>query len=133
LGGGLSYLSGEYGFSSDAYRELDVVLVTGELVTATATNKYDDLFRALKGGANRFGIVTRYQVEAIHTCTKFSQYPNSSAEALIYATEKYVRAVNDPKACELHYGKCLRRVLILVLFSNPHGIHQCYQRKRLNW
>lgn len=69
LGGGLSYLSGEYGFSSNAYRELDVVLVTGELVTATATNKYADLFRALKGGANRFGIVTRYQVDAIHIGT----------------------------------------------------------------
>ncbi|KIM38580.1 hypothetical protein M413DRAFT_447790 [Hebeloma cylindrosporum] len=106
LGGGLSYLSGEYGFSSNAYRELDVVLVTGELVTATATNKYADLFRALKGGANRFGIVTRYLVDAIHIGTNDEKnffgglilYPNSSAEALVYATEKYVRTVNDPKA-----------------------------------
>jgi len=114
LGGGLSYLSGEYGFSCDAYRELDVVLVTGELVTATATNKYADLFRALKGGANRFGIVTRYQVKAIHTGTNDDKsffgglilYPNSSAEALIHATEKYVRTVNDPKAS------------ILMVFTN---------------
>jgi len=52
------------------YREVDVVLVMGELVTATATNEYADLFRALKGGANRFGIVTRYEVEAVHTGTK---------------------------------------------------------------
>jgi hypothetical protein len=44
--------------------------VTGELVTATATNEYADLFRALKGGANRFGIVTRYEVYAVHTDTK---------------------------------------------------------------
>jgi FAD/FMN-containing dehydrogenase len=69
LGGGLSYLSGEYGFSSNAYVELDVVLVTGKLVTATATNQFSDLFRALKGGANRFGIVTRYQVKAVHVGT----------------------------------------------------------------
>jgi hypothetical protein len=47
-----------------------VVLVTGELVTATATNEYADLFRVLKGGANRFGIVTRYEVQAVHTGTK---------------------------------------------------------------
>lgn len=46
-----------------------MVLVNGEFVTATATNKYADLFRALKGGANRFGIVTRYEVEAVHTGT----------------------------------------------------------------
>jgi FAD/FMN-containing dehydrogenase len=69
LGGGLSYLSGEYGFSSNAFVEVDVVLVTGKLVTATATNQNSDLFRALKGGANRFGIVTRYRVRAIHTGT----------------------------------------------------------------
>jgi FAD/FMN-containing dehydrogenase len=70
LGGGLSFVAAEYGFSADMYKELDVVLVTGELVTATATNKYADLFRALKGGANRFGIVTRYEVYAVHTGTK---------------------------------------------------------------
>ena len=73
LGGGLSYLSGEHGFSADGYRELDVVLVSGELVTATSTNAYADLFRSLKGGANRFGIVTRYEVEAIHTGTNLDK------------------------------------------------------------
>ena len=70
LGGGLSYLAGEFGFSSNSYVELDVVLVTGELVTATATNQYADLFRALKGGANRFGIVTGYKVQAVHVGTE---------------------------------------------------------------
>ncbi len=49
LGGGLSYLSGEFGFSSNSYVELDVVLVTGELVTATATNQYADLFSRAQG------------------------------------------------------------------------------------
>ncbi|KAF8960802.1 hypothetical protein BDZ97DRAFT_1921875 [Flammula alnicola] len=106
LGGGLSYLSGEFGFSSNAYVELDVVLVTGKLITATATNQYADLFRALKGGANRFGIVTRYQVQAIHTGTNDDKnffgglilYPNSSAEALVNATAKYVSTVNDTNA-----------------------------------
>ncbi|KAF8180623.1 hypothetical protein BJ912DRAFT_980935 [Pholiota molesta] len=106
LGGGLSYLSGEYGFSSNAYVELDVVLVTGKLVTATAINQFSDLFRALKGGANRFGIVTRYQVKAIHVGTSEDTnffgglilYPNSSAEALINATAKYVSTVNDTNA-----------------------------------
>jgi hypothetical protein len=46
------------------------VLVNGEMVTATASNKYSDLFRALKGGGNRFGIVTRYELIAVHTGTK---------------------------------------------------------------
>jgi hypothetical protein len=69
LGGGLSWLSPSHGYAADTIKELDVILVTGELVTATATNAYSDLFRALKGGGNRFGIVTRYEVEAVHTGT----------------------------------------------------------------
>lgn len=39
-------------------------------MVATRSNSYSDLFRALKGGANRFGIVTRYDVSAVHTGTK---------------------------------------------------------------
>jgi hypothetical protein len=39
------------------------------MVTATATNAYKDLFRALKGGANRFGIVTRYALYPVHVGT----------------------------------------------------------------
>lgn len=70
LGGGLSFLSSAEGYASDNYVSLDVVLVDGTLVTATADNEYQDLFKALKGGANRFGIVTRYEVKAVHTGTK---------------------------------------------------------------
>nr|AGK29874.1 FAD-binding protein [Volvariella volvacea] len=109
LGGGLSYLSPAHGFSSDAYVELDVVLVDGTLVTATATNQYSDLFRALKGGANRFGIVTRYEVTAIETGFSGSKnwyggliaFADDAAPALLEATAKYVREVNDPNAALL--------------------------------
>ena len=70
LGGGISYIAPLYGWSADSIKEMDIVLVTGELVTATATNAYSDLFRALKGGANRFGIVTRYELFPVRTGTK---------------------------------------------------------------
>ena len=49
---------------------MEVVLVNGTVVTANALNRYSDLFRALKGGANRFGIVTRYEVDAVQTGTQ---------------------------------------------------------------
>ncbi|KAJ7053076.1 hypothetical protein C8F01DRAFT_1065317 [Mycena amicta] len=86
LGGGISFLSPGQGYSADNFLAVDVVLVDGTLVTATATNKYSDLFKALKGGANRFGIATRYEYNA------------SAAPALVKATAKYVREVNDPNA-----------------------------------
>ncbi|KAJ6500846.1 FAD-binding domain-containing protein [Mycena sanguinolenta] len=105
LGGGLSYLSPSQGYAADNFKALDVVLVNGDLVTATATNEYSDLFRALKGGGNRFGIVTRYELIPAHTGTENDKnffggllVYNSSAEALLKATAKYVREVNDPNA-----------------------------------
>ncbi|KAJ7673384.1 hypothetical protein B0H17DRAFT_1083253 [Mycena rosella] len=96
LGGGISFISPLDGF----------VLVTGELVTATATNTYSDLFRALKGGANRFGIVTRYELYPAHTGTKDEKswfggivvYPGLSSVAVSNASARYIREVTDPKA-----------------------------------
>lgn len=70
LGGGVGFLSPQHGFAADTFKEIDVVLTNGELITATGCNEFKDLFRALKGGLNRFGIVTRYEVQAIHTGTK---------------------------------------------------------------
>ncbi|KAK7435351.1 hypothetical protein VKT23_019702 [Stygiomarasmius scandens] len=109
LGGGLSFLSPGHGFAADNYVELDVVLVDGSLVTASATNQYADLFRALKGGANRFGIVTRYEVQAIHTGTSNDKtwfggsitYPESSFEDLIKAVSHFVKNTDDPNAVHL--------------------------------
>ncbi|KAJ7467511.1 FAD-binding domain-containing protein [Mycena latifolia] len=106
LGGGISFVSPLYGWSADSIKEMDVVLVTGELVTATPTNTYSDLFRALKGGANRFGIVTRYELYPAHTGTKDQKswfggtiaYPGSSSVALSNASARYIREVTDPKA-----------------------------------
>ncbi|KAF9069630.1 FAD-binding domain-containing protein, partial [Rhodocollybia butyracea] len=81
LGGGLSFLSPAHGFGADNIKSLDVVLVDGTLVIATVDNEYADLFRALKGGGNRYGI-----------------YPGSSVDAVINATAHYVQTVNDPRA-----------------------------------
>ncbi|KAF5361187.1 hypothetical protein D9758_009049 [Tetrapyrgos nigripes] len=111
LGGGISFLSPAHGFAADNFVELDVVLVDGTLVTATETNEFSDLFRALKGGANRFGIVTRYEVRAIHTGTAddktwfggLIQYPPSSFEALAKAISNYTLYATDPNAAILLY------------------------------
>ncbi|KAJ4481092.1 FAD-binding domain-containing protein [Lentinula aciculospora] len=81
LGGGISYLSPAEGYAADNYVSLDVVLVNGTLVTATVDNEYADLFKALKGGGNRFGI-----------------YPNSSSEALLAALAHFVHDTADPNA-----------------------------------
>ncbi|KAJ4499311.1 hypothetical protein C8R41DRAFT_915518 [Lentinula lateritia] len=106
LGGGISYLSPAEGYAADNYVSLDVVLVNGTLVTATADNEYADLFKALKGGGNRFGIVTKYVVKAVHTGTEDEKrwfggllvYPNSSSEALLAALAHFIHDTTDPNA-----------------------------------
>ncbi|KAJ5740974.1 hypothetical protein N7493_000846 [Penicillium malachiteum] len=60
-GGGLNYLGRKIGFSCDNVYGYEVVLASGEVVYASATS-YRDLWLALKGGTNNFGIVTRFDL-----------------------------------------------------------------------
>lgn len=61
--GGLSYFSAKTGFVCDNVINFEVVLSTGEIVQANRTSNVD-LFRALKGGTNNFGIITRIDFPA---------------------------------------------------------------------
>lgn len=74
LGGGISYLAPENGWSTDGITAMDVVLTNGSQITATSTNQYSDLFRALKGGGSRFGIVTRFEVAPVRVGRRTSKY-----------------------------------------------------------
>ncbi|KAH7024746.1 uncharacterized protein B0I36DRAFT_366662 [Microdochium trichocladiopsis] len=58
LGGGYSWFQGSVGFVADNVINFEVVLASGEIVNANKTN-HQDLFMALKGGNNNFGVVTR--------------------------------------------------------------------------
>lgn len=60
--GGVSFFSGRYGFACNNIQAYEVVLGNGTVVTATATRN-PRLFRALRGGSNNFGIVTRFDTK----------------------------------------------------------------------
>ncbi|KAF2110068.1 hypothetical protein BDV96DRAFT_651221 [Lophiotrema nucula] len=63
LGGGLSFLSAKYGWAANNIVEFEVVLANGTIVAASNTT-HTDLFKALKGGGNNYGIVTAYTMIA---------------------------------------------------------------------
>ncbi|KAI0840375.1 FAD-binding domain-containing protein [Hypoxylon sp. FL0890] len=62
LGGGLSYMSAQYGWAASSVLEYEIVLANGTIATASATQN-PDLFKALRGGGNNFGIVTTYVLQ----------------------------------------------------------------------
>lgn len=65
LGGGISWFSGRYGWACDNVRSFEVVLASGNVVTASAT-QHPALYKALRGGGGpNFGIVTRFDIETI--------------------------------------------------------------------
>lgn len=91
LGGGISFFSWEYGWSSANIASYEVsierepflpfpfssfqnrtdtlknqcVLADGSIVNATSDNAYSDLFWALRGGGNSFAIVTNFELKTL--------------------------------------------------------------------
>jgi FAD/FMN-containing dehydrogenase len=64
LGGGIGWIMRKHGLSIDRLMSVDVVTAEGERVRAAATEN-PDLFWGVRGGAGNFGIVTRFEFEAV--------------------------------------------------------------------
>jgi FAD/FMN-containing dehydrogenase len=63
LGGGLSFLSTQYGWAANNIVSFEVVLANATVVTAS-NSSHTELYRALKGGGNNYGIITSYEMVA---------------------------------------------------------------------
>ncbi|KAJ7349828.1 FAD-binding domain-containing protein [Mycena albidolilacea] len=64
LGGGYSWKTNAHGLAIDNLLKVNIVLPNGTATTASATQNAD-LFFALKGGFNNFGIVTEFRFRAV--------------------------------------------------------------------
>jgi hypothetical protein len=102
LGGGLSYMSTQIGWTASTVLAYELVLPSGEITTVT--NESDpDLFRALKGGGNNFGIVTSYTIQALRQGNiwggnlAFVHTPKT-ASRLLQAVRDFTEYNDDPRA-----------------------------------
>lgn len=95
-------MSTEYGWAANSILEATVVLANGSIVTASETNNYE-LWMALKGGGNNFGIVTSYLLQAYQQGDiwggnlEFDATPENTA-ALLTALRNFTENYTDGKA-----------------------------------
>ena len=109
LGGGNTFLTARRGFACDNVVAYEVVLADGRVITAD-TNSHDDLFRALKGGSNNFGIVTNFKMNAIK-CDKVwgglaffpKQITPDAIQALVEFTDNMSEDVDSNLLCFFTY------------------------------
>lgn len=90
LGGGSTYYMAKQGFGCDSIVNFEVVLANGTIVNANK-DQNADLWRALKGGGSNFGLVTRYDMQALPD-TKLARGQRSMSAKY---TGQFVDAVVD--------------------------------------
>ncbi|KAG4430195.1 hypothetical protein IFR05_014325 [Cadophora sp. M221] len=98
---GYSWYTNQYGLGCDTVLSYEVVLPDGKIVTASNSSE-PDLFFALKGGLNRFGIVTKIVFNTVPQRGKVyggvQFFDPTAVSALLNATEDFHLNSQDPKA-----------------------------------
>lgn len=94
LGGGLSFFSPRFGFVCSNIIEYEVVLADGTVVT-TSESSHPALWRALKGGSNNYGIVTRFTARSFpqgNIWSGFLYLPSCEASRVISSLYNFINS-----------------------------------------
>jgi hypothetical protein len=97
LGGGMGHLAREYGYAADHVRSIDVVTADGERRHVTADSD-PDLFWALRGGRDNFGIATRIEIDLMPVARLYGGglfFDAERAEDVLHAWRDWVADAPD--------------------------------------
>jgi FAD binding domain/Berberine and berberine like len=93
LAGGLGWMRRKYGLSCDNLVSADVVIASGEVVTANAED-HADLFWALRGGGWDMGVVTSFEFKAYplgsDVMLVFTAYPAEDGQQVLAAFRDFM-------------------------------------------
>ncbi|TRM63435.1 hypothetical protein BD626DRAFT_568837 [Schizophyllum amplum] len=125
LGGGYSWKTNQYGLTADTLVAIELVKPTGEIVTVSEDSDAD-LFWALKGGFNNYGIVTRFTLKT-HAQPEqiwggLTIYTSDNVDAVTAACAGFSASVTDPKAgiiSTYNYVLGQLQVLQLMFYDGP--------------
>ncbi|KAI0043441.1 FAD-binding domain-containing protein [Auriscalpium vulgare] len=102
LGGGYSWKTNQYGLAVDNVVSYNLVLPNGTVATVTSADA--DLWFALRGGGNNFGIVTRFELKSYPQTDVWGGeafYSSQYADRLNAAAAKFFETAPDEKATVL--------------------------------
>ncbi|RDW76316.1 FAD-binding oxidoreductase [Aspergillus mulundensis] len=126
-GGGLSALGPATGWGCDSVLEYEVVLASGGILNVSGTS-HADLFLALKGGSNNFGIVTKFTMKTYPSRGVWvggALYPDSEIPRQSEAYSGFMDPANfDPRADPVQgYGWTAEQKTLFVtnilLYTEP--------------
>ncbi|KAG9308224.1 FAD dependent oxidoreductase [Chiua virens] len=100
LGGGYSWHTNQYGLTIDTALAFELVTPNGTVIDVTEASS-PDLFFALKGGMNNYGIVTRFTFKTFPQTQVWGgliSYSEDVLDQFITATTNFAANNTDPKA-----------------------------------
>ncbi|PMD33149.1 FAD-binding domain-containing protein [Hyaloscypha variabilis F] len=129
LGGGYSWLINQYRLTCDNVKALNLILPNGTITYIDSSQS--DLFFALKGGLNRFGVVTSIIFNTVPQSNNvyggIQIYSSEAIPDLIMATYEFQNEAADPKAQAILTinGGSIPGAVLLLFYDGPESPEAC--------
>lgn len=127
LGGGLSFLSTQYGWAANNLVSAEMVLPNGTIITTSNTTN-TAIFEAIKGGGSNFGIVTTYVLRAYPIGQIWGGnlvfFGAQKTDGILSAVRNFTEHYDDPKAgiiatSELTLGNATDLWILFMFYDGP--------------
>lgn len=127
LGGGLSFLSTQYGWAANNLVSAEMVLPNGTIITASNTTNAA-VFEAIKGGGSNFGIITTYVLRAYPIGQIWGGnlifFGAQKTDGILSAVRNFTEHYDDPKAgiiatSELTLGNATDLWILFMFYDGP--------------